>query len=136
MVERKFGGSCDERGIRLVGRQAADEVARRLLENDLYVHPSWIDNSPNGVAEAMAIGMPIVSTNVGGIPSLVGDAQQGLLVPPGDPWAMAGAIRRLADDPELADRLAAGARETAARRHDPASVAETLVGIYRQILSP
>ena len=134
VVERKLGVSFERQGLRLAGRQPAEEVRRRLLESDMYVLPSRIENSPNGLCEAMALGLPVVSTNVGGIPSLIDDRQEGLLVPPGDPRALASAIHRLARDSCLADRLAAAARRRALRRHDPATVSGSLLEIYREVL--
>jgi glycosyltransferase involved in cell wall biosynthesis len=135
VVERKLGIAFAALGVEFAGRQPAGEVASRLAAAHAFVHPSRADNSPNGVCEAMIVGLPVVSTNVGGIPSLVTDGHDGLLVPPGDPWAMAAAIRRLAADPTLAARLGAAARATATRRHDPAAIAATTLSIYREILS-
>jgi glycosyltransferase involved in cell wall biosynthesis len=68
------------------------------------------DGIPNVIAEAMASGVPVVSTHVSGIPELVRDRQTGLLVPPGDAKALASAIARLMLDPERAARLARAAR--------------------------
>ena len=135
VVEGALGGRLAERGVHLVGRVPADELIRRLLASDLYVHPSWIDNSPNALAEAAILGLPIVSTQVGGIPSLLDGGKEGVLVPQGDPWALAGAVAELARDPESARRMGAAARGTALRRHDPERIAGSLVGIYRQIVS-
>ena len=135
IVERKLGVSIADQGLRPVGRQPAEEVVRRLLESDLYVLPTRIDNSPNSLCEAMLVGLPVVTTNVGGIPSLVEHQREGLLVPPGDEWALAGSIRQLAQNPDLADGLAARARQRAERRHDPLTVARSLIGIYREILA-
>jgi len=135
IVERKLRVSFERLGLRLPGRQPAQRVAHLLTQADIYVHPSRIDNSPNGLSEAMLVGLPVVSTNVGGIPSLVEHGTDGLLVPPGDPWAMAGAVRRLGEEPDLARRLGAAARARALGRHDPLRVSETMLSIYRAILS-
>lgn len=134
LVERKLGLRFERLGIELAGRQPADEVVRQLLAADAFVLPSRIENSPNSLCEAMLIGMPVVATRVGGIPSLVADGEEGLLVPPGDPWALAGAALRLVAEPDLGERLGAAARRRALRRHDPEAVAATVVGIYRQVV--
>ena len=76
------------------------------------------DGIPNVLVEAAAIGLPIVSTPVSGIPELVHDAETGLLVPPHDPTALADAIERLLDSPELRERLRAAARTTVEREFD------------------
>ena len=135
VVARKLGVSFEDVGIRLVGRQPAEEVVRRLLEAEAFVLPAHIENSPNGLCEAMILGMPVVSTRVGGVPSLVDDGGDGLLVPPGDPRAMAEAVMRLVADVDLGDRLAAAARRRALRRHDPEAIAGAVVDVYREILA-
>jgi len=77
------------------------------------VLPSLSEACSNVLLEAMASGLPVVTTRVGGNPALVDDEVTGLLVPPGDPAALAKAIIRLVEDPVLAERLGAGAREVA-----------------------
>jgi glycosyltransferase involved in cell wall biosynthesis len=71
----------------------------------VVLNPSRVDNMPNSVIEAMASGAPVVSTNVGGVPFVVRHEVCGILVPPGDPVAMAAAALRLLMDPAHANRL-------------------------------
>jgi glycosyltransferase involved in cell wall biosynthesis len=84
---------------------------------------------PNSLLEAMASGVPIVSTSVGGIPFLVEDGRTALLVPPGQPPAMAEAVLRLLREPELADRLRSEARREVSRYAWP-RVRPVLFGAY------
>jgi glycosyltransferase involved in cell wall biosynthesis len=72
---------------------------------DLMLNPSTVDNTPNSVLEALASGVPVVSTNVGGIPFLVDHERTALLVPPRSPRHMADAALRILGDPALARRL-------------------------------
>lgn len=92
--------------VRFTGRLDRDEMARQLRLSRVALNPSLVDNMPNSVLEALASGVPVVSTNVGGVPHIVRDGQTALLVPPGDEEAMAEALDRLLTDDALASRLA------------------------------
>jgi glycosyltransferase involved in cell wall biosynthesis len=74
---------------------------------------AW-ENLPHAAVEALAVGTPVVSTAVGGVPEVVSDGDNGLLVPPNDPDALAAALRRMLDDDELHARLAACAQPSVA----------------------
>ncbi len=89
------------------------------------------DGIPNVMVEAMAAGLPVVSTGVSGIPELVRDGENGLLVPAEDPGALASALLRLATDMSLRDRLAAAGRETVAERFDGDVLARRMAGLFR-----
>jgi glycosyltransferase involved in cell wall biosynthesis len=80
---------------------------------DIFLNTTNIDNTPVSLIEAMAAGLCIVSTNVGGIPYLLEDGVDALLVPPGDPRAMANAIQRILTDPRLPQKLSSNARRKA-----------------------
>jgi len=92
-------GVADE--VRFLGPLSRAGVARRYREADLFTLPSSAEAFGNVFAEALASGLPIVSSRIGGIPDLVEHGTNGLLITPGDIHALAGAIRYLADDPEL-----------------------------------
>jgi glycosyltransferase involved in cell wall biosynthesis len=86
------------------------EVSRRLNAGDVYLNTTNADNTPVTVLEAMACGLAVVSTNVGGLPHLLEHETTALLVPPNDPRAMADAVRRVLTEPGLAERLSRNAR--------------------------
>lgn len=94
----------------LPGAVSRVEVADRLGAADVFVNTTRVDNTPLSVIEAMASGLCVVSTSVGGIPHLVRDGETGILVPPGDAAAMADGIDRVLREPALAARLSRGAR--------------------------
>jgi glycosyltransferase involved in cell wall biosynthesis len=98
-----------EQVVELRGTTAQPEAALRDL--DIFVLPSLSEACPNALLETMAMGLPVVATRVGGIPALVEDGRTGLLVPPGDPSALARAIAGLIEDPVRAAAMAARARE-------------------------
>ena len=89
------------------------DVPRWLQRGDIFINTTNIDNTPVSVIEAMACGLCVVSTDVGGVPYLVEDECDALLVPVGDAEAMAAAIRRLLTDSQLARRLSENARRKA-----------------------
>ena len=91
------------------------EVRDWLACYDVLVVPSEIDGRPTVVLEALAMGVPVIASAVGGLPELVHDGETGFLCPPGDDAAFADAIRRLHADPELHGRMRAAARNFAER---------------------
>ena len=88
----------------------ADDVPAVLAASDLFVLPSRSEAFPNAVLEAMAAGLPVVASNVGGIPEIVEDGRTGLLTPTGDPSELADRLLRLMSSPTLADTLGGAAR--------------------------
>lgn len=123
-------GLADRVGITGFVDQPAD--AMRAL--DVVVHASTRPE-PFGlvIAEAMACGRAVVATAAGGAAEIVSDGVDALAVPPGDAGALAAAIRRLVESPELRARLGAAGRETAERRFDRARLAAEVAPIYRAL---
>jgi glycosyltransferase involved in cell wall biosynthesis len=121
--------------VEFLGFQSADQIAKHHRESQVFVFPSGNDNSPNALAEAMVSGMPVVTTNVGGIPSMVTDGETGLLVPPRDPTKLAEAILQLLEHPAERARLGNNAQRVARKRHDPEQVATETLKAYREILN-
>jgi glycosyltransferase involved in cell wall biosynthesis len=90
-----------------------DGKARFGDQGEVFLNTNRVDNMPVSVLEACAMGMPVVSTAVGGVPDLLTDGVTGLLVPDNDHDAMAEAVLRLLRDPELAGRLSTNGRRLA-----------------------
>lgn len=99
--------------VTLTGGVPKAEVPAWLRRGDIFLNTTNFDNTPVSVLEAMACGLCVVSTNVGGIPYLLTHEYDALLVPADDPAAMVAAVRRLLREPALAARLSANARATA-----------------------
>jgi len=93
------------------------------------------DGIPNVLMEAMACRVPVVSTRISGIPELVADGANGLLVPPNDAEALAAALQRLHQDPALADRLARAGQATVAHRFDGDHLASQLATLFQAAIA-
>ena len=99
----------------------------------MLVLPSLSEARPRTIIEAMFLGVPVVASTVGGVPGLVAADETGLLVPAGDPAALAGALGRLVRSPGLRERFGAAARARAAREFDPERTAMQYLRIYRSL---
>ena len=116
-------------------RIAPAEVARVLDESTVLALPSWSEGLPRVVIEAFSRGRPVVGAAVGGIPDLVEPGRNGLLVAPDDATALADALASVLGDPELAERLARGAGETApALQRLQAGYADSVAGMIDGVL--
>ena len=119
--------------VRFLGRR--EDVPQLLGACDVFCLPSLYEGSSLAVLEAMAAGIPIVSSAIGGTEELIEDGRSGLLVPPGDAPALAAALRRLLDDPRLREELAERARERVDSGLRREQNAERAASVYRQLLS-
>jgi glycosyltransferase involved in cell wall biosynthesis len=100
--------------VRFLGSVPRDRVLRLFRAADASVLPSAWENFPHTVVEALAVGCPVIATSVGGVPEVVRDGENGLLVPARDPEALAGALERFFADAELRARLTAAAAPSVA----------------------
>ncbi len=102
---------------------------------DVAVLSSLSEGSPNALLEAMAAGIPVVSTAVGGVPEIVADGESALLVKPGDARGMGAAIARVLTEPGLAARLIERSHRLIAEQHEPGARMLRLVSIYRRLVN-
>lgn len=101
---------------------------------DVVVVPSLSEASGLTAMEALALGVPVVATRVGGLPEVIADGETGLLVPPADPGALAAAVRRLLGDPELAGRLAAAGADRVAELFTVERMVAGYVSVYEELV--
>lgn len=119
--------------VHFVGRLDRDAMANLYRSADIMLNPSVTDNMPNSVLESMASGVPVVSTNVGGIPYMVQSGVTALLVPPKEPTAMASAILELLNNPLFWAQLSqAGLAEV--QRYTWKQVAPVLSAVYHSAM--
>lgn len=110
------------------------DTLRLMVGSDLFVLPSRQEGMPVALMEAMSVGLPVVATEVGGVPDVVTDGREGLLVEVGTPRAMADAIGRLASDAALRARMGMAGR-TRSRAFDIASAARQIEDRYAELLA-
>lgn len=97
--------------VKFTGKLSKKEWIKLSKESNVFINTTNFDNTPVSVIEAMALGLPVVSTNVGGLPFLISHNDDGLLVPPDDVKAMANAILSLKDDSNLKNKIVLNARK-------------------------
>jgi glycosyltransferase involved in cell wall biosynthesis len=127
---RSLGVAADVRFAGTVG-----DVRPMLAAMDVFVLPSWAEGMSNALMEAMAAGRPVVATAVGGNTEVVTDGHTGLLVPAGDPEAIAAAVRDLLEEPTRASRLATAAREFVRDRFGARARVAELERLYEERLA-
>src|SRR5436309_415634 len=97
------------RNVTFAGRISPDAIADCYARHDIYIQSPNIDNMPTSVLEAYASGLPVVSTDAGGVPAMRTHGEHGLLAPPNDHRTLAAHVLSLLDDPALARRVVCGA---------------------------
>jgi glycosyltransferase involved in cell wall biosynthesis len=112
-----------------------DDVRPFMLDADVLVLPSYGEGLPRVLMEAGAAGIPAVATRVPGVMEIVRDRENGLLVPPGDPAALAGALEWMVENPAVAAALGARAREVVEERHAPERMVAELVADYERLVA-
>lgn len=118
----------------VLGKLSAEEMKAQFLRSSVFVCPSVMENSPNTIGEAMLLGVPVVASRTGGIPSMVEDGVTGLLFHNEDAEDLADSIDRIWSDQALAKELSANERSRASHIHDGNKNYERLLEIYREIL--
>ncbi|MCE1169534.1 MAG: glycosyltransferase family 4 protein [Sphingobacteriia bacterium] len=134
ITKRKLGRNYPVHGLKFLGKLNEKELLSALIYADMYVMTSHIENNVNSLCEAMIIGMPCISTFVGGVGSLIIDEEEGVLIQSGDPWAMSGAILELSMDKHKGYRLGLNARIKALIRHDKERISTSIVDNYSKII--
>jgi len=120
------------RNVRFIGPVDPMSMPSLYEGHSIFLNSSFVDNQPLSVLEAMASGMPVVTTGVGDIPNMIKDGVSGTLIPVGDPAAMAKAATQLLQRPERAVLMAQRAKESL-MRYAWSSVGSAWAAIYRRL---
>lgn len=130
-IEKHLDLSHKKLNINLCGTTKPDVIKENLLHSTVYVHPSYIENSPNSVCEAQILGIPVVLSNVGGNSSLVKHDSNGFLYPATDPYIAAYYIAKLIKDDKLNVLMGEDGKIVASKRHNKTMIAEKLLDLYK-----
>ena len=128
-----------EDSVTFTGQVSDEELKDYYSRASVFVLPSiTVNNQTEGLGvvllEAMASGIPVIGSNTGGIPDIIEDKVNGLLVPPGDPDALAEAIIRIFEDRDLADRFREAGLETVKGRFSWDKISDQFIEVYREVL--
>ena len=118
----------------LLPRLSAEEMANEFSKAHLFALPSFAENSPNALGEAMLVGTPSVAAPVGGVLSIVKNEESALIFPAGDYAMLAHQIDRIFENDELANKLSVNAKLIALKRHDVAKTTTQYINIYKDII--
>jgi glycosyltransferase involved in cell wall biosynthesis len=120
--------------VEVLGWVVGDQKRRLLESATVYVLPSYNEGLPMGILEALSCGLPVVASDVGGIPDAVTDGVEGFVVPAGDVAALGGALRKLLSDSDLRRRCSGAAIEKARTSFATGAVIPQLGAIYQRLL--
>lgn len=132
-IKKMLGIKKPLKNIKFYGQVDAPKLIGELKSCHIFVHPSYIDNSPNSVCEAMLLGIPVISSAVGGVNSLITHQDTGYLINPHDKYDLAGMIAHLCSNYQNAIACGVRARNKALVRHDPAKILNVLNNMYNTI---
>ncbi|MDR2038781.1 MAG: glycosyltransferase [Bacteroidales bacterium] len=131
--EKQYNINSKEVNVKYLGICDAGQICNNLLQSHVYIHPSYIDNSPNSLCEAQYVGVPVIGTFVGGIPSLITHEKTGLLVPANAPFELCYWIKSLHQNPDKLVELGKTGRSVAIERHSKEKIVSDLLNVYHSV---
>lgn len=121
--------------VEFLGILNAEQVRNELLNCQVFVCPSSIENSPNSLGEAMLLGVPCISADVGGVSSMLQHKKEGFLYPFSETYSLAYYIEELFENRRLAEKFSCNAQNKAKKVHDPYINVKRTLEIYKDIIS-
>lgn len=128
LAERLGVSDC----ITFLGRLSAEEMREQYLRAHVFVSASTIENSPNSVAEAMMLGVPVVASLVGGLATLIEHGEGGLLYQADAPYMLTAYVRKVFEDDALAKSMSIRAQAAMRERHEPDGIIQQVLSIYEE----
>ena len=139
-LEEKMQQKAHDLGIadrtEFLGYVDRERLLRLFDTASVYVLPSHYEGLPTSMLEAMASRTPVVATEISGVPDVIDDGENGLLIPPREPSRIADSVARLLDDPGMRERLANAGRETVEREYTWESIGREFESLYRSLAAP
>lgn len=130
---REQAAALGLRSVTFTGPIPPGEMPMRYAAADIFVNASLIDNMPLSILEAYAAGLPVVTSDAGGIPKIAHDGETALVVPAGEPRALAAAVQRLLGDAGLSQRLAEGGRQLVMSKFSWDAVGPVWLQLYHSL---
>ncbi|QYH38987.1 glycosyltransferase [Algoriphagus sp. NBT04N3] len=131
--ERKESINHQDVNVLFKGKMNSMEVKEEMYLSDIFVHPSYIDNSPNSVCEAQMVGMPVIACDVGGVNSLISHKKTGILVPSNGIYEIVHYIQLLKNDLKLRFQISEYGKSEAMKRHDREDIVNNLINVYKEV---
>ncbi|KAB1155784.1 glycosyltransferase family 4 protein [Flavobacterium luteum] len=132
--EKSIGVQHKHINIECLGRKSPKELILIVKKSHLFIHPSYIDNSPNSVCEAQMLGIPVVACNVGGITSLIEHKETGMLFPSNGIYELTAIVQDYVNNPKKYLNIAEKAREVAMIRHNKKTILGDVISCYSKIV--
>ena len=133
--EKELNLNHKKLGIKCIGFKNEQELKNIISTSDLFIHPSYIDNSPNSICEAQILGLPVIACNVGGISSIIVDKETGLLVPSNGIIEIVSSITKFVANPEYFKEISEKEKISALVRHDKSKIIKEITRAYAEILN-
>jgi glycosyltransferase involved in cell wall biosynthesis len=133
-MERMIAENYLDGSVELPGVLPQNQIAEIFRQGGILVHPSKMDSSPNSVYEAMSAGIPVIASDVGGIPFMIKNNETGLLVPPSDPVSLSEKMLYLLANPSEQKRLGLAAQESTRYKLDHERIAAKILSVYSEML--
>jgi glycosyltransferase involved in cell wall biosynthesis len=120
--------------VTFLGVQNEQQVVQNLKDAHVFLSASLIENSPNSVGEALVVGTPVVSSDVGGVKDFIKHGENGFIYPVDEPYMIPYYIGKLFDDTELAERFSSSSRELGREKYSAEDNGRTILSTYKKIL--